>query len=181
MFGNNQYKKTKELIIYIASKLSSHDNYGGTVLNKALYFVDNISYLKTASPVSKLTYIKQDFGPTPEPSLFLSLREELINAGEAEMVEVEYFGRIQKKLMPKRNADLTHFTAVEVELVDSIVLMLKDWNGTQASEISHQFPAWQAAKNKESLPYFTFLLSSKEPSPSDVEWALTQLDGVSGC
>jgi len=177
--GNKTHRKTKELIIYLAGKLAVKDNYGGTLLNKALYFIDNVSYLKTGLPVSELTYIKQEFGPTPAPSLFLSIRDQLVLNGEAEIAEVEYFGRIQKKLVAKREADLKFFTAAEIALVDSILFSVQDWTGIQASDISHKFPAWQAAENKEPLPFFTFLLSAKDPSEEDIKWALSQIDGIS--
>jgi len=176
-FGSISYTKSKELLIYIASKLSGKGNFGATLLNKALYFIDSIYYLKTGSPISEFTYIKQDYGPTPDVT-FLMVRDELISSGEIELVQGEYFGRIQKKLIASRQANLELFSAEEIALIDEVLAGLGDWTGSQASDVSHKFPAWKAAENKEKLPFYTFLISSCEPSAEDISWAKSQLGGL---
>ncbi|HEY5749663.1 MAG TPA: type II toxin-antitoxin system antitoxin SocA domain-containing protein [Chryseolinea sp.] len=77
--------KTKELILYVAKRLDSKHNYGVTLLYKTLYFIDNISYLKRGKAISEFTYVKQAFGPTPEPRQFLSLRDVMVGSGEIEI------------------------------------------------------------------------------------------------
>lgn len=176
--GSQQYRKTRELILYVASKLSQKENYGGTLLNKALYFIDNVNYLKTGKSVSHFTYVKQDFGPTPEPAQWLQMREGLLDSKDAIMIEQDYFGRVQKRLIATREADISHFSSEEIDLINKIILSIGDWTAVQVSEFSHKYPAWQAADDKERLPLFTFLISSKMPSEKDIEWAKSELKSV---
>lgn len=176
--SSKQYLKTKELILYVASKLDSKDNFGGTLLNKALYFIDNVNYLRTGKPISEFTYVKQEFGPTPEPSQWLSIRQSLLDSGAAILKEQNYFGRLQKRLIATRIADISHFTSEEVDLINGIISSIEDWTAVQVGEYSHKYLAWVAANDKERLPFFTFLLSSKPPVESDIEWAKSELKGV---
>jgi hypothetical protein len=177
-FDNSKYQKTKELIVYVAYKLASESNYGAILLNKALYFIDNVSYLKRGKPVSDFRYIKQKNGPTPEPSTFLSLRDELISDGILISQEKEYFGRIQKKLIAIREPLFDLFDKEEIILIDEIISEVSQFNGAQISDITHQYPSWQVAKSKEELPYYTFLLSSKVPTPSDIAWAKEEIHAI---
>jgi hypothetical protein len=179
--GSKRYIKTKELILYIATRLESKDNYGGTLLNKALYFVDNVNYLRTGKAISDFTYVKQEFGPTPDPGKWVSVRRELLDSGDAFVKEQDYFGRIQKRLIARRDADLSHFTSEEIDLINQIILNIGDWSASQVSDYSHKYLAWIAARDKEALPFYTFLLSSKAPSEQDIEWAKSELkSGIQG-
>jgi len=171
MSGSTQSRKTKELVLYIANRLSSKNNYGLTLLNKSLYFIDSICYLKRGKGISNFTYVKQAFGPTPEPRQFLSLRDTMVASGDIEVTESEFFGRLQKRFVAKREPNVDVFTVEEIVIIDDVLSNIEDFNGAQISEMSHQFPAWKAAADREELPYFTFLLSSKTPSDSDIEWA----------
>lgn len=178
VFSSTQHARTSELILYIATKLCSKPNYGSTLLNKALYFIDNIQYLKTGKPISDFTYVAQEFGPTPEPSQFLQVKQQLLDGGHAEMQEIEYYGRIQKRLLAKRDANLKDFSGEEIELVDNIISTIEDWDATHASEITHKYPAWQAASDREKLPFYTFLITKKAPSEEDIAWAKGELSRV---
>lgn len=176
--GNRSYSKTKELMLYVAGKLSKEESYGSVLLNKALYFIDNISYLRTGAPVSRFSYVKQELGPTPEPAQFLSLKAELETAGDIEMVRSDYWGRVQKKMIAKRSAKLDDFKATEIDLIDEVLANIGRFNATQISDISHKFPAWQVAQDKEKLPLFTYLISSKAPTDEDIKWAQSKLNGI---
>jgi len=172
------YTKTKELIVLLAFRLGKKSNYGATLLNKALYFVDNIYYLKKGAPISELRYVKQEFGPTPDPALFLVLKDQLLDSNDLSLVESEFFGRIQKKLMANREPAWNLFSADEIAQIDEVVADIADLNGSEVSEFSHQFPAWQAAADREPLPFYTFLLSFKTPSDSDISWAMNEIKNV---
>lgn len=175
MLGSKTHIKSKELMLLIAYRLGNKSNYGATVLNKALYFIDNINYLKTGRPISELKYIKQEHGPTPDPSIFLSLREEMISANDVDIVTVEFFGRNQKKMLAKREPNMSLFDSEEIEIIDQLLSEISDKNATEISDIAHTYPAWIAASDKEPLPFYTFLLSSKTPTEGDIEWAKSQM------
>lgn len=171
LLKNRELKKTIELIIYIASKLKDKPNYGSTLLGKALYFIDSVSYLKAGKPISQLTYIKQERGPTPHPVKFLPIRDALVTNADLEKVEVDYFGRIQQKFIAKREPDINVFNKDEIFLMDAVLENICDHNATEISDLSHLFLAWNIAENKEELPFFSFLLETEEPTAADYDWA----------
>lgn len=170
-----QSEKTRELILYVTEKLKDEPTYGATLLNKALYFIDNISYLNSGKPISELRYIKQEHGPTPRPKDFLPLREDMVAEGELREEKMDFFGRVQKKYIPQRTSNTEFFSKEEVMLIDNVLSKICKANATDISEFTHTFLAWQLAEHMEELPYFTFLLTSTEPAPADIEWANTQI------
>ena len=176
MLGSTSSVKAKELILYIANRLSSKHNYGLTLLNKSLYFIDGISYLKRGKSISGFTYVKQAFGPTSEPRHFLSLRDMMVESGEIEITESEFCGRVQKRVTARREPRVDVFNVEEIVIIDNVLSNIEDFHGALISEMSHQFPAWKAAADREEHPLFTFLLSSKNPPDSDIEWAKAAIE-----
>jgi|SRR6185503_3400742 len=164
-------EKTVELIIYISSKLGNKQKYGSTMLNKALYLIDCMSYLKTGKPISDFKYIKQGQGPTPSPSQFLPLRETLVANNELEKVNADYFGRTQYKFIAKREPNVKVFNEEEVFLIDEVLEKISDLSAAELSDYTHQLIAWIVAKEKEELPLHSYLLTKEEPDAKDIEWA----------
>lgn len=163
--------KTRNLILHICKKLEHTDNFGATLLNKMLYYIDNVHYLKHGEPISHLTYIKQKNGFTPKPSEFLMVRDLLVEHGEAELREVEYFGKIQKRLFALSEPELGDFSPDEIALIDNIVEQLKDMRAVEISELSHSEINWQIAKPMEELPFYTYLLTEEPVTDEDRAWA----------
>jgi len=163
--------KTRELIIYVCSRLKDKANYGSTLLGKSLCLIDSMSYLKTGHPISSFKYIKQEFGPTPEPSKFLSIRDALVSTGDLEQIKSDYFGRKQLKFVANREPKIDVFTKGELVLINDVIESISDHNATEISDYTHQFIAWIFANHKEELPFYTFLLTRSEPASGDYEWA----------
>jgi hypothetical protein len=163
--------KTIELIIYIASKLKDKPNYGSTLLGKALCLIDSMSYLKKGEPITELSYIKQERGPTPHPGKFLPVRDALVSSGELERIDTSYFGRTQNKYVAKREPKIDVFDKEEIFLIDDVLESICDHNASEISDYTHQFISWIVANHKEELPFYTFLITSKEPELRDYEWA----------
>jgi hypothetical protein len=163
--------KTKELIIYIASKLGNKPKYGSIMLNKALYLIDSTSYLKTGHPISEFKYIKQGQGPTPAPSQFLPLRDSLVASNDLEKVNADYFGRTQYKFIAKREPKIDVFSPEEIFVIDEVLEKICDLSAAELSEYTHQLIAWIVAKEKEELPLHSYLLTKEEPEMKDIEWA----------
>lgn len=176
---NNGYgypcDKTKELILYVAEFLADKPGYGATLLNKALYFIDNISYINTGKPISNLDYIKQEFGPTPKPSQFLKIKQEMLLDKELEEKKFDAFGRVQKKCFALRSPNLDVFDKNEIVIMDKVLNQLTEHNATSISNISHKVMAWEVASMMEDLPLNTYLLSSKSPTEEDVQWATEKI------
>jgi hypothetical protein len=167
----NPLPKTVELIIYISSRLKDKLNYGSTLLGKSLYLIDSMSYLKTGKPLTDLTYIKQERGPTPEPSKFLSIRDSLIANGDLAKINADYFGRMQVKFIAKREPKIDVFEKDEIVLINDVIESISDRNASEISDYTHQFIAWIFSNHKEELPFYTFLLTHSEPELKDYKWA----------
>lgn len=171
MNSNIENFKNEELLLYITSKLKDSPNFGSILLNKALYYIDNIHYLKYGTPISSFKYIKQENGPTPAPEIFMPIREKMIEEGKLEMKEIEKFGKIQKRLIAKKSYNLDSFSPNEVELMDMVIDDCKDLTASKISNISHNEMAWQLAELFEPLPLFTYLLTQSEIEEEDITWA----------
>jgi hypothetical protein len=163
--------KTVELIIYITAKWRDKPKCGAIHLNKALCLSDVFSYRQTGKQITNLTYIKQEFGPTPNPRQFLPIRNFLIEQGDAELLDVHYFGQVQKRLVPKRPPNLELFTKDEIVLIDQVLEEIAEKSATDLSDYTHRMLAYNFADEKEELPLFSFLLTSVDPEPEDYEWA----------
>lgn len=151
-------EKTKTLILYICSELSENKNFGSTVLNKILYYIDRTIYLKTKKTLTCFKYIKQERGHTPQPKFFLDIRDELVKEGKAFLKEIDRFGFIQKKLIVKETPDMSTFSPLEQLIIDKTILSLKDYSATEISDLSHNELNWQIANLGEELPPYTFWL-----------------------
>lgn len=167
--------KTRELLLYVADRLKDVPNYGATLLNKVLYFIDHANYLLKREPISNLNYVKQDFGPTPMPSQFLPLKKSLIDNDELTEIKSDFFGLVQKKCLPKRKPNTDVFDKDEIILIDRVITVVAAHNASSISEMSHRFLAWKLAENMEELPLYTFLLTSKAPNENDIAWAEAEI------
>jgi hypothetical protein len=168
-------KRTTELIIYISSKLKDKPNYGSILLAKSLYLIDSMSYFKKGKAITDFRYMKQELGPTPDPAQFLPTREDLVAKGDLQKTNADYFGRTQFKYIASREPDIEVFEKDEIFLINDVIESIGDQNGAEISDYTHQFIAWIFANHKEELPFYTFLLTSKEPEAKDYEWAAKAL------
>lgn len=163
--------RTENLMLYICDKLKNEGTFGSVVFNKVLYYIDNIAYLDLGQKISDFDYIKQGNGPTPEPSHFLSIRGNLEMRGKLKIEHRPYWGKIKKVPVNQVIPDMKSFSVSEMDVIDRVIDMLRDRNGTDVSDMSHQEISWQVSKNYEKLPLFTFLLSHEIVTENDVEWA----------
>ena len=146
-------------------------NFGSTLLGKSLCLIDSVSYLKTGTPITDLSYIKQEHGPTPNPTKFLPIRNNLVEAGELEKIEVLYCGFVQHKFIATRLPQIDVFSKDEIYLIDDVLTSICDHNATEISNYTHTFLAWIFANHKEELPFYSFLLTSVDPEIKDYKWA----------
>jgi len=71
------------------------------------------------------------------------------------------------------------FTGEEIAEVDRVIDAFRDINGILASEISHRFLDWKAAKYKETIPYSTAFFSDRELTEEEVQCGLDAATRVS--
>ncbi len=169
-------KKTIEFIIYVANKLKDKPTYGKVLLEKSLYFCDCMSYLKLGKPISDFKYIKQEFGPTPEPGKYLSIRDGLVKSGDLEIQKEPYYNTLQNRYIPKRQANVKVFEKKEIVLIDDVINWFGDQNAKEISSITHDSLAWKTADKNEELPFFTFLLTSRQPTQKDIDASVKTIE-----
>lgn len=148
--------KFAELLLHVASRLQGDRAGGATKLNKVLFFVEFTHLRRHHQVVSGCQFQKLPHGPAPHQ--LLPVRRRLIDSGAAELIEEDFLGRPQHRLMPKRDADLTWFTDEEMQTVEDVLAQLEGMTGTQVSELSHQEPGWRLTEIGETIPFSTAFL-----------------------
>src|SRR2546430_4752145 len=108
-------QKLAELILYIATLSEGDPRFGAVKLNKLLFFADFQAYLRFGKPITGQEYQKLEFGPAPRR--LPPVLEELKRAGDVAVRVHDYYGHNQQRVFALREADLSLFTAAEVDLV----------------------------------------------------------------
>jgi len=148
--------KFTELLLHVADRLSD-DRFGGaTKLNKALFFIEFTHVRRHNRAVSGCEFQRLDHGPAPRQ--LLPVRGRLVASGAAELQTEDFLGRPQHRLIPKREADLSCFSAEEQQTVDDVLAQLSPLSAAQASDLSHLEPGWRLTEIGETIPYSTAFL-----------------------
>ena len=158
--------KFKELILHIAARSFEDQYFGATKLNKLLYFADFLSYEERGLPITGASYQRLNQGPAPKE--ILQAIRELEAENKAEQFERRVYGKKQRRLIPKVEADLSAFKAEEIALVDGIIDKFKSMSATELSHLTHQIPGWQIAQDRETIPYPSVFLAWDPPTPRDL-------------
>ena len=94
----------------------------------------------------------------PAPRQLLPVRKKLIRSGAAELVEEDFLGRPQQRLIPSRAANLDVFTDEELQTIEDVLDQLAGMTGNQVSDLSHQEPGWRLSEVGETIPFSTAFL-----------------------
>jgi uncharacterized phage-associated protein len=148
--------KFAELVLYVADRLRGDRSGGATKLNKVVFFAEFTHLRRHHAVISGCEFQKLPHGPAPRQ--LVSVRQRLIEHGDADLVTEDYLGRPRHRLIPRRPADLSRFTDDERKSIDDVLDQLADLTGSQVSELSHQEPGWQLAEIGETIPYATAFL-----------------------
>lgn len=163
-------EKATQTILYICKKTEGVSSFGNVLLNKALYFIDHTSFLKTGSPITGFEYIKQRRGPTPAPGDYLSIRSEMLVKHQIREKEIERFGYLHKKTVAKVPPNISSFSPQEIALMDDVIEELSGTSASAVSEQTHEMLAWKIADLMESLPLYTYLLTEADLTETDIAW-----------
>ena len=161
--------KFKELILYVASRSEWDPMFGAIKLNKTLFFADVYAYAELGKSITGAEYIKLDHGPGPK--LMAPIRDRMIEDNDIVVVDREYFGNPQKRVVARRLPDLSGFTADEIALVDVVMDIGKNANAAELSDLTHQMLGWQIAAYKAVIPYEAVFLSSESATAGDEQRA----------
>jgi len=127
-------EKLKNLILYVLS----HEDYkegGIKKLNKLLYFIDFYYFRDNEQLISDSDYAKADMGPVLDK--YRIIFDELENTGVLKAERDTYV-----KYRPKEEADLSNFSAREIDHIGKILHRYGHLSGQDLEHISHQQQPW---------------------------------------
>lgn len=166
----NRLSKIQELIVYIASRGSGDPRLGRTKLAKLMFLADFEAYAVRGVSISGATYRKRPYGPMPDEELLAN--RELVANSHIEIRDETYFGYRQKKVVAKREPDLSAFSPDELEIVDRVIDRHWEDSATFLSDLSHEHPGWKLCAYDEVIPYGSVFWPTEPPSDRDIARAM---------
>jgi hypothetical protein len=149
-------RKLRELILYLASRSEEDPRFSSAKLNKLLFYCDFTAYRQLGQSITGHGYQKLQVGPVPKA--MLPLLEQMKQDQDCVEIEREAYGRTQRRVQAKRNPETSVFSEDERQLTDRIIEELWEHSATEASDFSHGFIGWKAARLNEIIPYETVLV-----------------------
>lgn len=146
--------KMRELILHVAQASDQDEKFGAQKLNKILFYADFLSYLVRGESITGQQYFALEEGPAPKR--LLPIREAMKARGEIAIKKANYFGFPQERVVPLRSPDYKKLDSQDVAFVDLVIGKLRDMNGREVSEKSHDFAGWRIAWEKgpkTPIPY----------------------------
>jgi uncharacterized phage-associated protein len=157
-------RKFTELLVYAATRLQGERSGGATKLNKVLFFADFTHVRRTGAPITGATYQKLRHGPAARR--LRPIRDRLISNGDVELLEEEFLGYQQHRLVPNRPPDLSVFSDEELVTIERVFADLDGLNARQVSELSHEEAGWRLVGFGEDIPYEAALVGARQVSTS---------------
>ena len=155
-------RKFTELLVYVVSRLQGDQSGGATKLNKILFFADFAHVRRTGSPITGADYQKLEHGPAARR--LRPVRDQLIENGDAELVDEEFLGYRRHRLVPHRDADLSVFSDDELATIDKVLADLDGLNARQVSDLSHDEAGWRLVDFGDTIPYEAALVGARQVS-----------------
>lgn len=169
--------KLKEMILYISKKCMDDPHFGATKLNKILYFADFMSYRLRGKAITGCDYMRLDRGPVPKR--MKAVHDEMRRNKDIHLELRDRFA-FHHRTVALRDPDLDCcFAPSDIAFVDAVIEAFQNDNATDISEMSHG-RAWRVARDRESIPYCTALISDEDLDDDDLEWAECVIDEVEG-
>ena len=151
--------KLAELILYVAEQLMDDPAGGATKVNKLTWYAETSHVRAHGVPITGGPYRKLPNGPAP--TYLFQIRRRLIENGDAELRDDEYFGYRLNRLVPLRGADTSLFSEKELHTIDQVIKSLWRMTATDLSERSHRERAYILASDDEEIPLYTAFLSDE--------------------
>ena len=164
-------ERLRELTLYIAKKSLSDRRFGAVKLNKLLFFADLAAYRRLGRTITGATYQRLPEGPAPRR--ILPVIQAMEDEGAAFVLELEFHGYPQHKLIARKLPDLSGFSGPEIATVDEILDEFRDSTARQITEDSHDYIGWRLAKDGEDVPFEPALLGKRPITEQDLRIAET--------
>lgn len=171
-------KKLANLINYIIYKCNDDPSkLGSTKLNKILWFCDREVYKRTGKTITKIEYVKIEFGPAPTFSEFQEAIRYLKKNGKiiAKKGEV-YYSKPQNQFIALEEADISNFTPEEISIIDTIIsIITKNFTASSISKLTHDFHWWDKLDIGDKIPIYSVFANPEEINENDINWAKQKL------
>lgn len=137
----------ENIISYIASKVK---NLTITSVNKYLWFIDMLSFNQRGISITGITYQNQQFGPT-----IIDQKYKEISLLDDKYTRTDYEDETGTKtyITSNKNYDLSKLNDSEIDIINTIIKLLKDKNVTDISEMSHKEEGWKKTKRYENISF----------------------------
>ena len=159
-------EKVKELILLLSEMSEVDEYFGATKLNKLLFFADFLSYILHGKPISGYVYQARPEGPMLKD--FYQIRDEMISNQDVAIAFRNFGGYPQHKTLALRNANVSQFSAEEMNIISHVISGFRGMSASQISALSHEFLGWQAVDIGEEIPYEIALVSTADLT--EEEW-----------
>jgi hypothetical protein len=160
----NRDRRFRELIVYISDRCADDPTYGATKLNKILWGADFISFLHRGKPITGERYQRLENGPAPVR--LKPVRTEM-EGKDIVVRPTNYYGKLQHRIVPLRDADLSIFSGEEIALVDRAIEFFRNRTARETSDLSHG-KAWKTRYDGDLIPYEAAFLSNEPITAADV-------------
>lgn len=141
--------KFTELVMYVADGLRDAPAGGATKLNKACWYAEIEFFRRFGITITGADYQKLEWGPAPRR--LVPVRDQLVDAGEAEIVESTLGNQTEQRLLPLRPPNTALFTDDELSVIDQVLDRLNPMNARDVSALSHAEPAWYLPEMRETI------------------------------
>ncbi len=169
----DQMEKLRELMLFIATRSRFDKWFGATKLNKIMFHAEFRFFQRYGKHITGASYRRLARGPVLRP--FKSVVAQLEESKAAIMDEVPIGENVaQHRLVARRESNLSLFTAMEIAIIDEVIDELRDMNGKQLSDASHEHRGWQLVEHGEDIPYETAFLADGPPVLTDDQIAFGQ-------
>lgn len=167
--GTTNRNKLSELVLYVAGRCERHEFFGTIKLNKILFYADMNAYKRTGATITGADYRKNLFGPEPvgiEPMIEQMRQNRDLEVVERPMPDLT----TQERVLQLRTPDLSLFSAEEIATVNDVIDWVRSMSANAISDLTHDLPAWKAARMGEIMPPKALLVPSRPLPLTDREW-----------
>lgn len=164
--------KLVQAALYVAQQSRDDSLFSSTKLNKILFLADFYAYGVWGASITESDYIHNPYGPTIKG--WRQIREEMVAEDVAEIQERQFFGYVQKRLIPKMRPNMSVFSDEEINFLDNSIEYCRNMSAKELSDWTHDMIPWLSTRQGEVIPYVSvFMLETKPPTQDEIEWAIS--------
>jgi len=145
-FTKLNFDKIKNLILYVSSRIDLYK----TKLNKIFWYIDFFYFKDNSKSITGLRYIKQQYGPAIELKGYDKFTSYL---EKYDIIHIEETKNNYAIIKPKIAFDLAVFSEDELNVIDEVILRLKNLSTKELSKLYYMEVAWINTQEYELISY----------------------------